>query len=241
MAAEVHEIAPNVFRISQFHEGAAPVEFSQFLIKAEQPLMFHTGSRALFPDTLEAVKKVLDPKDLRYISWSHLESDECGALNEFLAAAPDAEPVHGMVTAMIGNDEFFSKRARPMMDDSVLDLGDMKLRFLITPHVPHAWDAIMVFEETTRTLFVSDMFTVFGKAPAVTDKDMVEQSISAMRSLPGYLPIGPHTSAVFDRLIALDPRVIAGHHSAAYNGNAVQALKDLRSELFKAAGVPLPG
>ncbi len=240
MTAEVHEIAPNIFRISQFLEGAAPVEFSQFLIKADKPLMFHTGSKALFPDTLEAVKKVLDPRDLAYISWSHLESDECGALNDFLAAAPNAEPVAGMVTSLIGNDEFFSKKAKPMMDDNVLDLGDKKLRFLITPHVPHAWDAIMVFEETTRTLFVSDLFTVFGKPPAVTDKDMIEQSISALRSLPGYLPIGPHTSAVFDRLIGLDPKVIAGHHSAAYTGNAVRALKDLRGELYKEAGIPVP-
>lgn len=206
--------------------------------QASAPLLFHTGARGLFPDTLDAVKRVLgDPARLRYVSWSHLESDECGAVNEFLAAAPGAEPVHGQVSAMIGNGDFFDRPARTMTDGSVLDLGQKKLRFLITPHVPHAWDAIMVFEETTSTLFVSDLFTVFGKTPATTDGDLVEQSIMAMRSLPGYLPIGPHTAGVFDRLEALEPKVLAGHHSSAITGNAVQALRDLRSQLFKEAGL----
>lgn len=128
-----------------------------------------------------------------------------------------------------------------MSDDSVLELGQKRLRFLVTPHVPHAWDAIMVFEETTRTLFVSDLFTVFGKAPATTEGDMVEQSMTALRQLPGYLPIGPHTAGVFDRLEALQPNVLAGHHSSAITGNAVQALRHLRRELFKEAGLPGAG
>lgn len=233
----MHEIADGIYRISSF-VPQAPVEFTQFLIKDEQPLLFHTGAKGLFPDTLEAVKKVLgDPAALRYVSWSHLESDECGAVNEFLAAAPQAEPVHGQVSAMIGNGDFFDRPARAMIDNSVLDLGQKKLRFLITPHVPHAWDAIMVFEETTGTLFVSDLFTVFGKTPATTEGDLVEQSITALRSLPGYLPIGPHTAGVFDRLEALEPKVLAGHHSSAITGNSVQALRDLRGQLFKEAGL----
>jgi flavorubredoxin len=103
--------------------------------------------------------------------------------------------------------------------------------------VPHAWDAILVFEEVTQTLFCSDLFTVFGKPAAVTDSDIIEQSMSALAQLPGYLPVGPHTAAVFDRLEALEPKVLAGHHSSAYTGNAVQALRDLRGELFKFAGM----
>lgn len=235
--SEVHEIADGIYRISSYGPQA-PVEFTQFLIKDQNSLLFHTGPRPLFPETLEAVKKVVDPADLRYISWSHLESDECSALNDFLLAAPQAAPVHGQIGAMIGINDFIDHPAKTMVDGSVLELGRKRLRFLVTPHVPHAWDAIMVFEETTRTLFVSDLFTVFGKPPATTEGDVVEQSMSALRQLPGYLPIGPHTAGVFDRLEALEPKVLAGHHSSAIIGNAVQALQDLRRELFREAGLP---
>jgi flavorubredoxin len=235
--AEVHEIADGIYRISSL-VPQAPVEFTRFLIKDEKPLLFHTGARGLFPDTLEAVKRVIgDPAALQYISWSHLESDECGAVNEFLGVAPSAEAVTGQIGAMIGINDFFDRPATVMVDGQVLDLGQKKLRFLVTPHVPHAWDAIMVFEETTRTLFVSDLFTVFGKAPATTEGDVVEQSMMALRNLPGYLPIGPHTAGVFDRLEALDPKVLAGHHSSAITGNAVQALRNLRGELYREAGL----
>lgn len=235
--SEVHEIAHGIYRISHYDANHAPVEFSQFLINDERPLLFHTGSKALFPQTLEAVKKVVDPASLSYISWSHLESDECGALNEFLAVAPKAEPVHGQIGVMLSIDDFFNRPVRALGDEEVLDLGHKKLRFLITPHVPHAWDAILVFDETTRTLFCSDLFTVFGKPEPVTESDIIEQSMAALRNLPGYLPVGPHTGAVFDRLIALQPKALAGHHGSAYTGNAVKALQDLRGELFKFAGM----
>jgi flavorubredoxin len=235
--SEVHEIADGIYRISHFDGNYAPVEFSQFLIKDEKPLLFHTGSKSLFPQTLEAVKKVVGPASLSYISWSHLESDECGALNDFLGAAPKAEPVHGQIGVMLSVGDFFDRPVRGLGDNEVLDLGRRKLRFLITPHVPHAWDAILVFEETTRTLFCSDLFTVFGKPQPVTESDIIEQSMAALKNLPGYLPVGPHTGAVFDRLVALEPKLLAGHHGSAYNGNAVQALQDLRGELFKFAGL----
>ena len=235
--SEVHEIADGIYRISSFGPSA-PVEFTQFLIKDERPLLFHTGPRALFPDTLEALKTVIDPEEIRYISWSHLEADECGALNQFLAAAPDAEPVHGQIGVMLSITDFFDRPVRGLQDGEVLDLGQKKLRFLITPHVPHAWDAILVHEETTGTLFVSDLFTVFGKPAPVTESDIIEQSMDALKQLPGYLPIGPHTGAVFDRLEGLQPKRLAGHHSSTYTGNAVQALRDLRGELFKFAGQP---
>ena len=238
--SEVHEITDGIFRISNFGPQA-PVEFAQFLIVDERPLLFHTGPKALFPETLEAVKKVIDPAAIRYISWSHLEADECGALNEFLQAAPQAEPVHGQIGVMISVGDFFNRPVRAMGDDAVLDLGQKRLRFLITPHVPHAWDAILVHEETTGTLFVSDLFTVFGKPAPVTESDIIQQSMEALKSLPGYLPIGPHTATVFDRLEALQPKLLAGHHSSTYTGDAVQALRDLRSELFKFAGAEAAG
>jgi hypothetical protein len=235
--SEVHEIADGIYRISHFDGNHAPVEFSQFLIKDEKPLLFHTGAKALFPETLDAVKKVVDPASLAFISWSHLESDECGAVNDFLAVAPAAQPVAGQIGVMVGINDFVARPVRGMGDDEVIDLGGKKLRFLITPHTPHAWDAILVFEETTRTLFCSDLFTVFGKPEPVTESDIIEQSMTALQNLPGYLPVGPHTGAVFDRPVSLEPKALAGHHASAYTGNAVQALKDLRGELFKFAGM----
>jgi flavorubredoxin len=234
--AEVHEVAPNIYRISSV-VPQAPVEFSQFLIKAEQPLLFHTGAKGLFQDTLEAVERVVDPATLRYISWSHLESDECGAAPEFLKAAPNAELICGAIGAMVGVGDFFDAPVKAMNDGDVLDLGSHKLKFLVTPHVPHAWDAILVFEEVTGTLFCSDLFTAFGKPVAMTESDIIEPAMAALANLPGYLPVGPHTAAVFDKLEALQPKALAGHHSSTYTGDAVRALQDLRGELFKFAGL----
>jgi flavorubredoxin len=236
MTTEVQEIAPDIFRIASY-EADARITFVQFLIRDEKPLLYHTDSRRLYQQTLAALSRVIDPLDLRYISWSHLESDECGAMNDFLRVSPDAEPVHGAVGAMLGVSDFFDKPVLSMEDGGVLDLGKHKLRFLTTPHVPHAWDAIIAFEETTGTLFVSDLFTTFGRTDAVTETDLIEPSMAVLKLLPDYLPIGPHTGAVFDRLEALQPRLIAGHHSPAYAGDAVQALRDLRGELYKQAGL----
>jgi flavorubredoxin len=232
--ADVREIADGIYRISTF-VPEVPLTFTQFLIKDEQPLLYHTGSRAMFPQTLEAVKKVIDPAQLRYISWSHLEADECGAANDFLAAAPNAEPVQGQVGVMISVGDFLDKPVRALADGEVLDLGKRKLRFLMTPHVPHAWDAIIAHEETTGTLFVSDLFTMFGDQRGATDSDLIEPTMQSLAQLPGYLPVGPHTAQVFERLIALQPRVLAGHHGPAYNGDAVKALQDLRTALLAQA------
>ena len=230
--AEVHEIADGIYRIATYVPAIRFV-FTQFLIKDEQPLLYHTGSRAMFEQTLEGVKQVIDPATLRYISWSHLEADECGATNAFLEVAPNAEPVQGQIGALIGVGDFFTRPVRPMGDSDTLDLGKHKLRFMITPHVPHAWDAIIAYEEMTGTLLVSDLFTTFGEQRATSESDLIEPSMQALGQLPGYLPIGPHTARVFDRLEALQPKAIAGHHGPTYTGNAVDALRDLRGALFE--------
>lgn len=230
--SDVHEIADGIYRIATY-VPEIPLVFTQFLIKDEQPLLYHTGSRAMFEQTLEGVKQVIDPATLRYISWSHLEADECGATNAFLEIAPNAEPVQGQVGALIGVGDFFTRPVRPMNDGDILDLGKHKLRFLTTPHVPHAWDAIIAYEETTGTLLVSDLFTIFGEQRATCESDLIEPSMQTLAQLPGYLPIGPHTAQVFDRLEALQPKVIAGHHSPTYTGDAMKALRDLRTALFE--------
>lgn len=236
MKTSVDEIAPEIFRIATF-DAEDPLTLVQFLIRDEMPLLFHTGPKGLFQVTYEAVSRLIDPRSLRYISWSHLESDECGALNQFLVAAPGAEAVHGTVSGMLGASDFFNKPITVLPDDQVLDLGAKKLRFLSTPHVPHCWDAIVAYEETTGVLFVSDLFSAFGDVPALTESDIVGPALSALLEFPDYLPIGPHIGPIFDRMAALEPKVIAGHHSSTSTGNAVQSLQDLRGELLRRAGL----
>jgi flavorubredoxin len=232
----VDEIAPDIFRIATFNPER-PLNFIQFLIRDEKPLLYHTGFKAILPDTLEAVRRIIDPAGLRYISWSHLEGDECGAINDFLTLAPDAEPVQGQIGRQAAGD-FIARPVTVVPDDGVLDLGTKKLRFLMTPNVPHCWDAIMTYEETTGTLFCSDLFAIGGEQPALTDRDMVEQAVAQVKRGGDALPIGRHTGRVLERLAALQPRVLAGHHSSAYTGDAASALRDLRKELLDLADIP---
>jgi flavorubredoxin len=233
--SSVDEIAPDIFRIANFAPDGRLL-FAQFLIRDDQPLLFHTGAKRIYDDTLNAVSRLIDPKDLRYVSWSHLEGDECGALNNFLKEVPTLEPVQCAIGARYGAD-FFDKPVSVVDDNYVLDLGTRKLRFMATPHVPHSWDAICAYEETTGTLLVSDLFTMYGAQPAVTDHDIVEASIDVLRSMPDYLPVGPHVHTTFDRLEALQPRTLAGHHAPTFTGDATQALRDLRGELFRLHGM----
>lgn len=242
--SEVHEIADGVFRISTFVPYPIPgggITFNQFLILDEQPLLFHTGQRGIFQETLEAIRKVMDPARLRYISWSHWEADESGALNEFLQAAPRAEPVCGLVGAIVNVNDFSIRPPRVMEDGQVLELGRRRVRYLITPHVPHAWDAILAYEETEGILLASDLFTHFGNPGPVTGDDVVEQALAANAFLARewkttYYPIGPHTEATVQRLIALNPRVAACMHGAAVVGDVPRALTDLLTELKRGYG-----
>ena len=229
--ADVHEIADGIFRIATFIPEAN-ITFNQFLITDEKPLLFHTGQRLLFPLTLEAVRQVMDPTRLRYISWSHLEADESGALNEFLQVAPQAEAVHSELGVTVNVNDFAIRPAKMIGDGEVLDLRRHQLRFLITPQVPHCWDAILAFEETTGTLMASDLFTQLGEKTSITSGDMVERTMASHKQLPTYIPVSQHTARVFDRLEALRPGVLACMHGPAFSGDAVQALRDLRTALF---------
>lgn len=233
--SEIYEIADGIYRIATVIPEY-PVIFCQFLIRDERPLLFETGHRGIFPETLEAVKRVIDPSTLRYISWSHLEGDECGAANDFLGVAPQAEPVAGMVGVFLSVGDFITRPVKGMNDGEVLELGRHKVRLLLTPHVPHAWDAILLYEETTGTLLCSDLFAYPGQTKPITDSDIVEPALEGHRQFPDYLPVGPHTARVLERLEALQPKVLAGHHAPAFTGDAVRALRDLRTGVFKIAG-----
>ncbi|HEX8772612.1 MAG TPA: hypothetical protein VF735_03335 [Pyrinomonadaceae bacterium] len=172
MKSAVAEIAPDVYRISTFHpEGG--MQFNQFLIKDEEPFLMHTGLKKMFSVTLEGAATVIDPARLRWIGFSHFESDECGALNEWLAVAPHAQAVCSFVGTVVTVDDFADRPARALNDGEVLEIGHHGLRFLATPHVPHGWDAGLFFDETDRTLLCSDLFFHPGDPEPLTEVDEV--------------------------------------------------------------------
>jgi flavorubredoxin len=230
--SEIHEIADGIYRIARYNEQYR-IGMSQFVILDEQPLLFHTGFRGIFPDTLAAVRQLIDPKDLRFISWSHWEGDESGALNDFLGVSPQAEPVHGRIGAMYVN-EFSIGKAKVVADNEVLPLGRHRMRFLMTPQVPHAWDALMMFEETTRTLFCTDLFVQLGELNAFTTSDIVAPALASFPKFSDAYPVGPRFLATLDRVRATEPRVLAVMHGASYEGDAAAALRDLRAGIVAA-------
>lgn len=168
----ITEIAPDVFRISLFVEDFN-LQFNQFVVRDEEPLLFHTGMKGIFPIVHEAVATVVDPAKIRHIGFSHFEADECGALNDWLAIAPEAEPVCSMVGALVSVNDFSTRPARALTDGEVLNTGKYRFRFLHTPHVPHCWEAAMLFEEENKTLFCSDLFTHNGDVEPFTSCDIV--------------------------------------------------------------------
>ena len=175
MKTEVDEIADKIYRLSTFVPAVGPTgfTFNQFLIDADQPLLFHYGQRSLFPLVSEAVKSVIPLARLRWTTCSHVEGDESGALNQWLAAAPNATPAHGLVGCNIWLRDMADRDPRVPGDDETIDLGGKTVRWLDTPHVPHNWDAGLIYEETTGTLFSSDLFTQGGPAPVTTTSDIV--------------------------------------------------------------------
>ena len=229
--AAIDEIAPDVFRICLF-EPTLNMQFNHFVIRDDAPLLFHTGYRRAFEPLKEAVSKLIDPARLRYVAWSHFESDECGALNNWLQIAPHAEPVCSFVGKVVNVDDFSIRPARGLGKDDVLDTGRHRLRYISSPHLPHGWDAGVMFDETDATLFCSDLFHHFGEVPAVTDGDILTRVRDAMRlmqsgPLIGYMPYTCHTEPLLKRLAELKPRTLAVMHGSSYRGDGGKALCDL--------------
>jgi flavorubredoxin len=238
--AAVDEIAPDLFRISSFHTGYG-IQFNQFLIRADEPFLMHTGFRKAFPTTLEAVARVLDPSTLRWLAFSHFEPDECGALNEFLRIAPRAQAVSGFVGANVMLDDFADRPARALGDGEVLELGRRRVRFLATPHVPHGWDAGLFFEETERTLFCSDLFFQPGDPQPLESGDIVTPAGAAIRGgvgspLANDMPYTPYTGATLERLAALEPRTLAAMHGSSFRGDGAKAIRELSGVIREVLG-----
>jgi flavorubredoxin len=231
MQSNVSEVAPDVYRISTFHPEYQ-IQFNQYLIKDDEPFLMHTGFRKMFEVTREAVASIIDPSSLRWIGFSHFESDECGALNEWLKVAPASQAVCSVVGAMVMVGDFADRPPRPLNDDEVFEIGSRRLRFLATPHVPHAWDAGLFFEETDRTLLCSDLFFHPGDPEPLTESDIVtparESMIAGIASpLAKEMPYTPYTEETLKRLAALQPRTLALMHGSTYRGDGQRAILDL--------------
>jgi flavorubredoxin len=230
MQTRVDEIAERIYRLSTFLPAVGPrgLAFNQFLIDADEPLLFHCGQRALFPAVSAAVARVTDVRRLRWIAFSHIEADECGALDEWLAAAPAATVMHGAIGCAIWLNDQAPRPPRALADGEVLDLGGRRVRRLDTPHVPHCWDAGLLHEETTATLFTSDLLTHVGDPPALTGSDIIEPAIAAEHQF-GYTTISPATGATVRRLAALAPRTLAVMHGSSFGGDGGAVLTRLAS------------
>ena len=232
----VHEIAAGIYRINTpvALPGDRKFSFNQYLIADEAPLLFHTGPRRMFPLVREAIEQVLPVERLRFVGLSHFENDECGAINELLAVAPQAVPVCGQVAAMVSIDDFADRKARALADGETLSLGRHTVRWLDTPHVPHAWECGFLFDETTRTLLCGDLFTQPGaEHEPLTAGDILGPS-EAMRQQLDYYAYGRGTAAALDRLASLQPRTLACMHGSAWEGDGAALIRELRSCLVPA-------
>ena len=239
MQTRVDEIGARIYRLSTFLPAVGPkgLTFNQFLVDADEPLLFHCGQRALYSAVSAAVARVTDPARLRWIAFSHIEADECGALDEWLEAAPAAIVTHGAIGCAIWLNDQAPRPPRALADGEVLDLGGRRVRRLDTPHVPHCWDAGLLYEEITGTLFTSDLFTHVGDPPPLTDGDLVGPAVAAEKHF-GFTAVTPATGATIRRMAALGPRTLAVMHGSSFSGDAAAPLESLAGfydDLLRAA------
>jgi flavorubredoxin len=228
METRVDEIAERIYRLSTFLPAVGPkgFTFNQFLVDAEEPLLFHCGQRALFPAVSRAAGRVLHLSRLRWIAFSHIEADECGALDEWLAAAPAATVTHGAIGCAIWLNDQAPRPPRALADGEVLDLGGRRVRRLDTPHVPHCWDAGLLYEEETGTLFSSDLFTHVGDPAPLTGGDILGPALAAEKQF-GFTGVTPATGPTIRRLAGLAPRTVAVMHGSSFGGDAAPVLESL--------------
>jgi flavorubredoxin len=227
----ITEIAPDHYVIS-IYVREFNLRFNHFLIKDDEPLLFHTGMKQMFPLVRDAVARVINPATLRWISFSHFEADECGALNEWLAIAPQAAPVCGLVGAAVSVNDFSMRPARVLAHDEILKTGAYRFRYQQTPHVPHNWEAGLLFEEVTRTLLCSDLFTHEGDVEPMTKTDVVDRAKQALLAgkkgpFADPYPYTPLTEPILQGLADLRPARLALMHGSVFVGDGGQALRDL--------------
>ena len=229
----LHEIAPGIYRINTPVQipGGPGFNFNQYLVADDEPLLFHTGPRRMFPLVAEAIGKVLPVSRLRYVAFSHFEADECGSLNDFLAAAPHAAPVSSQVAAMVSVNDVADRPARALADGEVLRTGRHAFKWLDAPHVPHAWENGFMMELETRTMLCGDLFTMGQSIDgALTERDILGPS-EAFRGPMDYYAHAPQTAATLERLAREHPLTLAVMHGSAWRGNGAQLIRALARTL----------
>ena len=232
MTTRIDEIAPDVYRISTY---IAPInlQFNQFLVKDDEPLLWETGMKALFPAVRDAVARIVDPATVRWISYSHHEPDECGSLNEWLGTAPNAQALCSEVGAIVFANDGALRPVRGVGRHELIETGKYRFRLHATPHLPHGWDAAILFEETQQTLLCSDLFTHTGDVEPKTESDVVgrfSDSLKGYQATPPFMDYMPWTSRSarqIGELAALQPRTCATMHGSTFVGDGKQALLDL--------------
>lgn len=229
----VHEVADGIYRISTpvVFENGNSFSFNQYLITDDDPLLFHTGPRKMFPLVHEAVASLLPVEKLRYIGFSHVEADECGSLNEWLAVAPHSMPLCGRIAAMVSIEDMADRKPRALTDDEVLVLGKHRVRWFDAPHLPHAWDCGFITEELTRTFLCGDLFTQGGAdLPPLTESDILGPS-EAFRHEMDYFSYTKNTRAMLERLASAEPATLACMHGSAWSGDGAMLLRALADSL----------
>ena len=221
MTTNLDEIAPNIYRLSTFVSDIGPtgLTFNQFLLDDDEPLLFHTGHRSMFPSISKAIERILPMDRLRWITFGHVESDECGAMNSLLAAAPHALVAHGALGCLVSVNEMADRAPRPLADGEIIELGTKRVRHLDTPHIPHAWEARVLYEETTNTLLCGDLFTHLGDGPAVTTDDIVQPAMDA-EAMFRASSLSPDTAIVMRKLGDLAPSTLALMHGSSFRVRA---------------------
>lgn len=233
METKINEIADGIYRLSTFVPEIAPPAgfgFNQFLVLGDEPLLFHTGLRRMFPLVREAMARVIPPERLRWIAFGHYEADESGAVNEWFAVAPRAEAAHGHTGCLVSLNDTADRTPRMLADGEVIDLGGgRRVRWLDTPHIPHGWDAGVLYEEASGTLLCGDLFTQLGDGPALTRSDVVGPAIAA-EDLFNFSSLNPGMGATIRRLAELSPRTLALMHGPSFAGDGAAALRTLADD-----------
>ncbi|MBV9661393.1 MAG: MBL fold metallo-hydrolase [Acidimicrobiales bacterium] len=231
MQTRIDEIADGIYRFSTHVPDIGPTgfTFNQFLVDADEPLLFHTGLRALFPLVSDTVGSVVALDKLRWITFGHLEADESGSMNEWLAAAPNSQVAHPFMGCMVSINDLADREPRPLGQNEVIDLGGKQVRNIDTPHVPHGWDAHVLYEETTATLLCGDLLSQIGNGPPVTSDDIFE---AAMQTEDMFQPtcFTPNTAQTIRALAELRPATLAIMHGSSYNGDCGKILLELAED-----------
>ena len=228
MQPVVNEIADGIYRISTWIPDVSPegFTFNQFLVRAEEPLLFHTGPRGMFPLIAEAVATVMPVEALRWVTFGHVEADECGSMNMWLASAPNSQVAHGGLGCEVSLNDLCDRAPRALVEGEVIDLGGKRIRQISTPHVPHGWEAQVLYEESTATLLCGDLFSQLGAGPALTTSDVVEPALLAEAMFHATC-LAPHTARTLRALGDLSPTTLAIMHGSSFQGDGKQALYDL--------------